>query len=338
MRKGSIIIYFFICHLSLYGQVITAADIFTLTSLPEKKISSYVSKKGFVQTFRNIDGEKITQEYFYRVSQKQPVDSSVRYLSRCATKESIGISYQTSSIAEYTAILNELNQEGFEKIIEKDSAALFFQKNNITIKVNDELQDELKIYRFLVDRKEMPATIKYADDLLSFNSHENLSYVFGEENVKKDVYFFSENETTHCSVLFPNTSRQVIFMWDDQVNNRQLAFILIGGSLRSESSMDFNKTISMNAWQCRNGLHPGMKLKEVIQMNESDFDFFGQESEFAMMAVPEKKGIIDFKKTGIVLSCLNCTNTPAISSAKVSAESAAGSNLSIYVLSIVLVP
>lgn len=337
MRNILFSILLFICYPSLYSQVITANDFFTLISLPEKKIQSYVSKKGFVQIVRNIDKGNLVQEFFYSEKKKRPVDSIVRYLSRSIMKESAGVAYQTSSAAEYIAILKELNEKGFVCGNEKPDSSLFFQKNNITVRVNDEMQDELKIYKFQIDRKEIPS-VKYADDLLSFDSHENLVFVFGKENVKKDVYYFSEKETTRCSVLFPNTNRQAIFIWEDQANDRKLSFIMIGGSLRSESLLDFNGQIPMNVWRCRNGLIPGMKVKEVIEMNKNDFDFYGENSEFTFMAVPEKRGIIDFKKTGIVLACLNCVNTPAMSLKKVSAETATDNDLNMYVLSIILIP
>lgn len=338
MRKLLSVILLFICYPSLYGQVITADDLFTLTSLPDKKIHNYVSRKGFVQTFRNIEGGDIVQEYFYRNSGKQSSDSAVRYLSRFITKGSAGFAYQTSSDIEYTTILKELKEEGFSSGNERNDSSLFFQKNDITVKVSDELQDELRIYRFRIDRKEMPASVKYADDLLAFDSHENLAYVFGRENIKKDMYFFSDKEVNKCTVLFPNTNRQVIFMWEDQANYRKPSFILIGGSLRAESSTDFNEAISMSKWRCKSGLYPGMRLQELVDLNESDFNFFGSNSEFALMAVPEKKGDIDFKRTGILLGCFNCNNSSTVQTEKVSAENALNNNLQLYVLSVILVP
>jgi hypothetical protein len=56
------------------------------------------------------------------------------------------------------------------------------------------------------------------------------------------------------------------------------------------------------------------------------------------MVVPEKKGNIDFKKTGITMGCLNCTGSPLMKKEKISAEAAIAAGLQLYIVSMVLMP
>jgi hypothetical protein len=201
-------------------------------------------------------------------------------------------------------------------------------------------EEEGIFYQINFDRNPVPtlSSVKFADDLLEFDSHESLVMLFGKENVQKDVYYFSEKEVNRCSVLYPNTKWQAIFIWKDQENSRKLSYVLIGGSLRTESASDFNQTIALNSWRSYSGLRTGMKLDEIIRYNEADFQFFGLRSEFSFMAVPEKKGNIDFRKTGIVLGCMNGNSNPVLKDEKVSAEGAINAGLQLYILSIILLP
>ena len=324
------------------GQVVTADDFVTISSLPEKKMGDYVSKKGFVQTARNYDNDTVTNEYFYNNRKKgnETPDSVLRFISGYVKGKATGVIYKTSSAKEYESIINDFEKNGFLSGKEGKDSLLFFQKGNMTVHIDEVTEDDVKFYLVRVDRKPLPdlSNIRFADDLLAFDSHESLSMLFGKENVKKDAYYFSATQVNRCSVLYPNTNRQAIFIWEDQQNSRKLSFLLIGGSLRSESSSDFNQTIGLNSWHSHSGLYTGMKLSEVETVNDGDFYFYGLNSEFAFMAVPEKKGNIDFKKTGIVLGCFNCNAEPVLKTEKVSAEAAINAGLRLYIMSIVLIP
>ena len=334
-------------YISLNGQVVTVDDFMAMSSLSGKKASNYISKKGFVQTAQNYDDGKITHVFSYnsfkkKGKEKEPPDSVTRFISGYEKGKNSGVIYQTSSLEEYDLILKEFADNGYISGKEGKDSLLFFQKGDVTVHMQEvKLEDEDGLfYEIRFERKPVPtlSSVKFADDLLEFDSHESLVMLFGKENVKKDVYYFSEKEVTRCSVLYPNTKWQAIFIWADQENSRKLSYVLIGSSLRTESSSDFNRTIALNSWQSHSGLHTGMKLEEIVRYNEADFQFFGLNSEFAFMAVPEKKGNIDFKKTGIVLGCMNGTGNPVLRSEKVSAEDAINAGLQLYILSIVLLP
>ena len=146
------------------------------------------------------------------------------------------------------------------------------------------------MYTFLLKKKELPlpATIQHAEDLLNFDSHEYLVGFFGAANVKKDYYYFSEKELKKCSVLFGNTSRQAVFIWDDEDNYSQLSYVLISNIIHTLNAKKFDGFIGINEWNLTNGVYPGMGLKELLKINAEDFEIYGNNSELAFMAKPSR--------------------------------------------------
>lgn len=331
-------------HSTLLSQVLTAGDFIAIASLSEKKSSSYIEKKGFTQTGKNFDDGVVTNEFYYyqkkKGKEKQVLDTVLRFVSGFSKGKNTGIIYKTSSFNEYDSILKDFKINGFIAGKEGKDSILFFQKGDMTVHIQQTVEEDVKFYQVRLDKTPVPSlsSVKFADDLLEFDSHESLVLLFGKDNVKKDIYYFSQDEFSHCSILYPNTSRQAYFFWDDEKNSRKLSYLLIGGVLRAEGSSEFNKTIGLNAWRSYSGLYTGMKVSEILRYNNSDFNFFGLNSEFAFMAVPEKKGNIDFKRTGIVLECFNCNNTSFLKADKVSAQEANDEGLQLYIVSIILLP
>src|SRR4029079_5314379 len=131
--------------------------------------------------------------------------------------------FNTSSIDEYMKGRDELKAMNFCFNPASDTgttAPLLFQRKAITVQTMVGKDEKAGLYTFLITRKEIPARagIQYAEDLLRFDSHEYLVSCYGEINVKKDVYVFSANESKKCSVLFPNTDAQAVFIWEDEAN------------------------------------------------------------------------------------------------------------------------
>lgn len=346
MRKTFIYILSWVVCSSLYGQVISVSDFAIIATLSDKKAENYITKRGFTHTARNYDEGKVVNEYFYGPKKKgkekaqEPADSVLRFIAEYSQGKNTGVIYKTTSLTEYETLIQQFTQTGYISGREEKDSALFFQKADIVVHVGEVVQEEGKFYQVQVEKTSLPAlsSIRYAEDLLQYRSHENLVMMFGAANVKKDVYYFTDKDVARCSVLYPNTKSQVIFIWEDEENSRYISYLMIGGSLRAESSAAFNQTISLNVWHSAAGLHTGMKISELLRINESDFSFYGTGSEFAFMAVPEKKGNIDFKKTGIVLGCLNCNGVSLLKKEKVSVEEAVNAGLQLYILSIVLMP
>ena len=155
--------------------------------------------------------------------------------------------------------------------------------------------------------------------------------------MKKDVYYFSEKKLKKCSVLFGNSNRQVVFVWEDEDNLRELSYILISGVLPTENGMPFNDNISRNKWTFKSGIYSGMSIRDLLDLNGKDFTFYGEDSEFSMMIEPGNTGNIDFKKTGIMLTSLD--GSPGIlRKAKVSATAAIENHIALHVFYIMLTP
>ena len=350
MMKKLLFLLLILPCVSARGQVITIDDLINITSLADKKLSSYMSKLNFVQTARNMEEGSVINEFFYN-NKKNPTDTIMRFVSGYRRGKVTGSIFQTSSYEEFQRMLWQFKGRGFiggnpkaDSLFRYDSTfrdtATFFQKEDMTINTKEEMKDEIKVYRLVLEKKPVPtgSSIRFAEDLLLFDSHENLVALFGATNVRRDMYYFSNTDSLRCSILFPNTPRQAIFIWDDQVQDRVVSFLMIGGGLRPKGSQDFDQSMALNSWRSYSGLATGMRMAEMLRINESDFNFFGSASEFALMVVPEKKGNIDFKKTGVTLGCLNCSGSPIMKKEKISAEAAIAAGLQLYIVSMVLMP
>jgi hypothetical protein len=192
-----------------------------------------------------------------------------------------------------------------------------------------------------VESKVLPGAkeMHYAEDLLQLNSHDHLVAVYGAAHVKKDKFYFSDEEVNKCSVLFPNTNMQIIFIWKDEVNSRDVSFLIVGGHLRAENSLTYHKQIELNTWQSNQGIRSGMSLKELQQLNEAPLYFYGWESEQPGVLINKNNGRIDFKNIRIVLDCFDCsedkyyTKSNIISSADILRE-----NRRVFISTIIVLP
>jgi hypothetical protein len=183
---------------------------------------------------------------------------------------------------------------------------------------------------------ELPAleSIRNAEDLLQFYSHEFLVSVFGEKNVIKDLYYFSEKEVTKCSVLFPHTNRQAVFIWGDEINLSGPIYLVIGGNLNTASNANYDKVVEENVWRSKDGIYSGMSLNDLIKLNNSDLNFYGKDSKFPFMVVPDNRGVLNFKKNRVVLGCLNPNGSGLLNNEQVSGNEALFDNRAMYVFMI----
>ncbi|MEO8404795.1 MAG: hypothetical protein ABI480_09375 [Chitinophagaceae bacterium] len=350
MSRKLICLLFLAFNLSVHAQVVTVNDIVSLATMSDKKVGPYLAKLNFVKLAKNLEDGTITNEYFYSDKKKLGQDTVLRFIAGARKEKESLISFQSSSYEESMGLFKNFQLSGF--INSKDTAvktdtllpvldsSTLLQKEDMTVHVKEEMRDETKMYTIVLIKKPVPtaSSVRYAEDLLFFDSHERLVALFGSSNVKKEMYYFTERDTTRCSVIFPNTNRQAIFIWDDQENYRTLSFLVIGGGLKPESSGAYSQAVSLNVWRSASGVYTGMRIQEIIRVNGADFNFYGPNSEFAYMAVPEKKGNIDFKLTGITLGCFNCNGSPIMKKEKISAQAAIDSGIQLFITSIVLNP
>ncbi|MGC4103293.1 hypothetical protein [Ferruginibacter sp.] len=317
-------------------------DISELSYVPKQKFDSYISKKGFLFTGTSYMTDTIARDFDYRPGKADtiPVQRSVTSFS---TKEDFSLIYRTTSAKEFQKIKADIKKEGFFCNREKDSLtapSLLFQHNDVTVLVSSKAIDTLTEYSFFVKKQDLPRPkeISYAEDLVYFNSHEQLRFYFGEKNVQKDIYYLSDQQLGKCSVLFPNTSRQVVFLWADAANNCGLAKIYIGGQLMAASTMQYEQNIPENEWRLRDGIRPGMSLYQLRRLNDAAFNFNGGRSANTGLVATDSTGKLDFKKASIILGCMNCTDDGFTRTAVINSDDAIQEERILFVHTIILDP
>ena len=215
---------------------------------------------------------------------------------------------------------------------------MLFQKGNIVILASSQKNDTASQYTFELRVKKIPERIKYAEDLLQFDSHEFLVSFFGPQNVKRDMYYFSEKELKKCSVLFSGTKYQVVFVWGDEKNLDNLLYVLVPHVLPTKGAEENNPVTGNSEWQFQNGIYPGMDIKELLRLNQKDFNIYGNASELAFMVKPADNGKIDFKKTAVMLGCNSCDDIKMLNQPELSAVAVVKKDLPMYVNDVILYP
>jgi hypothetical protein len=324
------------------SQSLTIDDLVNLSSVPPQNFDEFIVKKSFSVKRRSLVENEMGYTFF---ESKPPGDSSPvnRSINMYKKGDTWCIAFHTSSIDEYMNGRNRLKKLNFFSDSRNDTslkAPLFFQKMAITIQASCDLNGEEPVYTFLMKKKDIPDpnSIQYAEDLLKFDSHEYLVACFGEDNVKKDVFMFSENESKRCSILFPNSNEQAVFIWDEENNYRKLSYVLISGTLPAPVASQYSGSYGHNKWELKNGIHQGMRIDDLLRLNSNDFTFYGNKSEFSMMVEPKVTGSINFKFIGIGFNCFNCDRSVVLDKQKVSASDAVNNNLAMHVSCIMISP
>ena len=343
MKK--ILFTFILCSFTLAvvvnGQSFTVDNLIKLASLPSKDIDHFMNKNGYILSRSKLENNAMEADFKVKIKRKRPYIGPARTISINLKDDSKYFTLHTSSLNEYIDGQQSLIKSGFfydkQKDVTKDTSILF-QRGNMLIQATALDFDGVKRYNFVLKLKKMPSAVKFAEDLLQFDSHELLVSFFGEPNVKKDMYYFSEKELKKCSVLFSGTRYQVVFVWGDENNLNNLLYILVPHSLPTSGAEKKNPITGNNEWQFRNGIYPGMNLKELLRLNETDFNIYGNTSELAFMVKPDENGKIDFTKTAVMLSCNNCDDIRIFNQKEVSALAVARKDLPMYVSDVVIYP
>ena len=325
----------------VHSQSFTVDDLVTLASLQSKNIDHFMNKRGFAVYSSKSESDTMKATFSLKVKANKKYIGPKRTIDIYLNDDSKYFTLHTSSLNEYLDGQRSLIKSGFfyddKKDVSKEPLMLF-QKGNIEIQASSLEEDGIPRYNFKLKVKKMPSTIKYADDLLQFDSHEFLVSFFGEKNVKKDIYYFSEKELRKCSVLFSGTRYQVVFVWEDENNLNNISYILIPHVLPTAGAEKNNAITENNEWQFKNGIYPGMDIKELLRLNEMDFDIYGNTSELAFMVKPVENGRIDFNKTAVTLTCNSCHDIKMFKQQVVSALDVAKKDLPMYVNDVIIYP
>ncbi len=329
-----------------YGVLITAQkpefsinNLVELTAIHTPKLGENLNKKGYKLFYNEVNFGDVNT---FKKTLKDKI--SFKQIDKFDHNDTATIIFQTSFESEFNQLLAELSEAGFyfpQKQVLAQGLFPTYQKGSITVQPSTKILDDRLVYYFKVQRKLLPTAreIVFAEDLLQFSSHEYLVAVFGSQNVKKDLFYFSENEMNKCSVLFPNTSMQVIIVWKDEINNQGISFLVIGGQLKEASTNITYNDIQYNKWRSTNGVYAGMSLRQLIELNEKPVSFYGWETEQPGLLSKQNTGKINFNKVGIQLTCLDCnadkfyTSNGLISSSRILND-----NRRTYVSTIVIIP
>ncbi|TAL47749.1 MAG: hypothetical protein EPN92_04510 [Chitinophagaceae bacterium] len=326
------------------SQSFTVDDLLTLPSLSPKNIDHYMSKNGFLPGGSSMDNDIAVTRFYEKIKiKRKDTLTNGRSIDLYKKGDTRFFAFHTSSRSEYLAGQKNLIKAGFFYDNKKDlvrETSVLFQKKNITVEAMTGMEEGIPVYTFLLQKKELPdpTGIQYAEDLLRFTSHEYLVSFFGSNNVKRDFYYFSEKELKKCSVLFGNSSRQVVFIWQDEDNLRDLSCILVSDIIPTVSAVKFSGSIHNNEWMLECGIHSGMSIKDLLMLNKKDFEFYGNQSAFAFTVKPGNTGNIDFEKNRVMLGCINCSNVRLFDKLTVSAMEVAEESLPMYVYYIMIFP
>jgi hypothetical protein len=344
MRGSVLFLISFLLVCNVHSQEFSAKDFLFASSVPSKKLESYLTKNHFLPGGSKIQDGSQVNIYRYLKPQKGKKRKDTLHIDRTIeilrTKNNFSFTYITSLKKEFDESLLELKESGFFCGNEKDTTGILFQRKNITVLASTLKETDDTLYSLVIHQQELPLpeTIQFAEDLLQFYSHEYLVSFFGESNVIKDLYYFSEKDVAKCSVLFPKTSRQAVFIWEDNINLCKPAYLIIGGNMNTSTISNYDGVIGENVWNSKAGIYSGMSLNSLMRLNGNSFKFYGKNSPSPYMIVPENTGAINFKANRVVLGCLNPSGSRLLNNSTISADEILSDNLGIYVYMMMILP
>ena len=247
------------------------------------------------------------------------------------------IVYQTTWPQEDSVLKRNMETSGFRFQQASNEKKVVYQRQNLCIEHSVLKRDTLLFYEFRLQRKILPKKkdLLFAEDLLELEAHEHLVEVFGKEAVKEEVFYFTESDSNKCSVLFPGSDREAVFIWKDETNLRELSFVVIGAVIDAKKN---DKVSGHNTWPSRQGVYCGMSLKELHALNTKSVRFYNWHTESAGYTTMDNKGVIDFGRIGIVLNCLNCSFLKIANKDVVDSDTALGEDQKVFISSLIFLP
>lgn len=316
------------------GQTVDLKELTGLLDMSKMKLEAHLQKRGFKRDY--YADQKLS---FIRQDKKEKKFRQ-SFLIEPSENDYV-LTYQTRSADEYLKLKEELILEGFTRPLEQPgTSAVLYQRWGTRIESSIKSVDSTVWYELKATRKTLPKwkDLLYAEDLLQLDAHQYLAAVFGKENIKTDLFYFTETETNRCSVLYPNSDREVIFVWNDEQNLKDIAFILIGGSLRPKDKIENINAVAPNSWHSKQGISCGMSLRELQKLNKEQVRFYNWHTESAGYLAPGNRGVLDFNNLSIIFNCLNCGFTNISHESVVDSYNAIEENLKVFVNSMIILP
>jgi hypothetical protein len=325
-----------------FGQGPSIKDITDLLDFNPTRLESHLQKKGFKRTYQFVSDD-ISPLAFTRTEKIDSINSIARSFRIINQVSGYKLRYQTTSSEEYTSLKEDLKKSGFiycPKTEANSTEPVLYQKQTFTIESTIQKEDSSYVYILDAEKIALPRLrdIIYAEDLLQLNSHECLTELFGKDNVRKDEFYYSPADSNRCTVLYPNTNREAIFIWNDEENMRELSFIIIGGHLKTGDKIDNVNQIKHSAWKSKQGLFCGMSLLEIQELNRQPVKFYNWNTESAGYLTPQNKGQLDFEQMGMVLNCLNCNYVDNVKTNILQSDRALDENQKVFLATMIVLP
>ncbi|MES2881498.1 MAG: hypothetical protein V4676_05070 [Bacteroidota bacterium] len=301
MNRVVFIVAGMMLHQFAVGQNIGFADLTALLEMKSAKVDNHLQKKGFKK-----NGFSSNDPSFHKIAQVKDV-TVVRSVQVILKPQSREIEFTTTSQPEWKELENEILAAGFVQTKAKTDSSSLFQKQNLLLTTVQEIIDSTVRYSITINKKILPTvnTIIFAEDLLQIDSHEYLAEVFGKQNVLREIFFLSPTDKKNCTIIFPNSVRQAIFLWSDEESRRGVSFIIFGEQLNAKRNNDLN-VVQLSHWRSRQGVYCGMALGEIQQLNKAPLRFYNWNTESAGFMAPKNEGVIDFDLLKPVFNCMNC--------------------------------
>lgn len=300
MKRFICLIWGIVIFQSVYSQV-DLKMLMRLLNLNQSKLENHLQKKGYKRA-----GAFVPDDAFAKVK-KEKSGTIVRSFQIAEKEGGYDLIYKTTSQQEYAELEKELLSSGFYNSAAKtnNAGSLYYQKKDLVLSCYSEPADSTLLYVVRANKKTIPKLkeIVFAEDLLQLDSHEYLSEAFGKQNVKKDLFPLSPTVSKPCTIIFPNTSRQAIFLWNDEENLRDISCIIIGEQLNADKDVN---AVRLSNWRSSQGVYCGMSLREMESLNREPVSFYNWRTEAAGFLAPQNKGAIDFTKIKPVFNCMNC--------------------------------
>lgn len=306
-------------------QSFSFSEMVNLANYKTSKFNSYVSKRGFKPQEQE---DNFTKYIFWKDAEETTTE---KYITKYNSTDPYMVSFERLTPAEYAGLEQKINAEGFAagKIKGADDT-LLYQKSNITLYITN--GNGNGYYNLIIENKSLPKAkdIRYAEDLLALNAHEHIAAVYGADNVVKDVFISKDGVEQNCSVLFPHSSREVVFLWKDEANYRTIQQIRIGGYAQTKGAIHYDIPVTQSYWMSQQGIYIGMSLKELDKLNGQKTEFYGWKDGGTLA---HNNGNLDFRKISLLLNCFNCSDARYTSNNYLSE-----SDRKIYVTTIIILP
>ena len=134
----------------------------------------------------------------------------------------------------------------------------------------------------------------YLEDILQCVSLQGLEKKFGKKNIKKDAIIETGEGQFNATKLFPDTNKEVEVYWKDGKDFKEIQDVMVKSAVGNDGNLAVK-----SPWVSREGLRMGMKLSEVVALNEKTFTMTGIGWDLGGTVMSWEGGKLDKKNVSI---------------------------------------